>query len=77
MSEDTKESDFIEDYIKTFNLQYVIDGNEISFSKKKHTNSNQAPVDIDDRTNSNQAQITQIEYPSTMSVHYSIDEEEA
>lgn len=77
LSADMKASDFIEDYIKTFNLQYIIDGNEISFNKKKHTDRNQVPVDIDDRTNSNQAQITQIEYPSTMSVQYSIDEEEA
>ena len=77
LSADMKASDFIEEYIKTFNLQYIIDGNEISFNRKKHTNSNQSPVDIDDRTNSNQAEITQIEYPSAMSVQYSIDEEEA
>ena len=70
-------SDFINNFIKTFNLEYIQDGNNIILNKTKKNILPLNYVDIDDRVNTNNVTFSRIEYPNSMQVKWSIDEEEA
>lgn len=78
LNESTKMSDFINNFIKDFNLKYNNIGNTV-FLDKQTINPNQPKwlIKIDNRVNSKDAKTSYIEYPSSMMVEYSIDEEEA
>lgn len=78
LSKETKCSDFVNEYLKLFNLQYSqTDEKSINISKRKLNDFIKVPINIDDRTNNKNATILPVDYPSSMSVQFSIDEEEA
>ena len=70
-------SDFINNFIKTFNLEYIQNGNNIILNKSKKNILPLNYVDIDDRVNTDNVTFSRIEYPNSMQVKWSIDEEEA
>ena len=70
-------SDFINNFIKTFNLEYIQDGNNIILNKSKKNILPLNYVDIDDRVNTDNVTFNRIDYPNTMQVKWAIDEEEA
>lgn len=70
-------SDFINNFIKTFNLEYIQDGNNIILNKTKKNILPLNYVDIDDRVNTDNVTFNRIDYPNTMQVKWAIDEEEA
>ena len=70
-------TDFINNFIKTFNLEYIQNGNNIILNKSKKNILPLNYVDIDDRVNTNNVTFSRIEYPNSMQVKWSIDEEEA
>ena len=70
-------TDFINNFIKTFNLEYIQDGNNIILNKSKKNILPLNYVDIDDRVNTNNVTFSRIDYPNSMQVKWSIDEEEA
>lgn len=73
-----KMSDFINNFIKTFNLQYNQVGQNVFINKNKMdmvTIRNE--VDIDDRVITSEAQAERIDYPGYMQVKWAIAEDEA
>lgn len=73
-----KMSDFIDNFIKTFNLQYNQIGQNVFINKSKlDMVSLRADVDIDDRVNTDEATAEKIEYPGYMQVKWSVAEDEA
>ena len=73
-----KMSDFINNFIKTFNLQYNQVGQNVFINKYKMdmvTIRNE--VDIDDRVITSEAQAERIDYPGYMQVKWAIAEDEA
>ena len=70
-------SDFINNFIKTFNLEYIQDGKNIILNKSKKNILPLNYVDIDDRVNTDNVTFSRIEYANSMQVKWSIDEEEA
>ena len=70
-------TDFINNFIKTFNLEYIQNGNNIILNKSKKNILPLNYVDIDDRVNTDNVTFSRIEYPNSMQVKWSIDEEEA
>lgn len=77
MNSKEKASDFVNNFIKTFNLEYIQDGKNIIINKAKKDFSTMAYVDLDDRVNTSDITFKRIEYPNSMQVKWSIDEEEA
>lgn len=74
---DEKMADFVEDFINSFNLSYQQDGNNVILNKtKKDFQNTSSAIDIDDRVHSSEAESQRIEYPSSMEIQYSIDEDE-
>lgn len=73
-----KMADFVNNFIKTFNLQYSQVGNNVTFSTSKlDMSSLRAEIDIDDRVNTSEAKAERIDYPESMEVKWSIDDTEA
>jgi len=73
-----KMSNFINNFIKTFNLQYNQVGNNVFINKNKlDMTSIRSEVDIDDRVKTSEGQASRIDYPGTMQVKWSIAEDEA
>ena len=70
-------TDFINNFIKTFNLEYIQNGNNIILNKSKKNILPLNYVDIDDRVNTDNVTFSRIDYPNSMQVKWSIDEEEA
>lgn len=73
-----KMADFINNFIKTFNLQYNQVGQNVFINKNKMdmvTIRNE--VDIDDRVITSEAQSERIDYPGTMQVKWAIADDEA
>lgn len=78
LNKSEKMSDFINNFIKTFNLVYNQDGTNVYINKNKIDNNQlQTEVDIDDRVNSSNATTERIDYPGTMQVKWAIAEDEA
>lgn len=71
-----KISDFINDVQKAFNLSFQQDGNNIILNKQKINDDISAPVDIDNKVNTNDAIFNEIEFPRSIEVKYKIDTEE-
>ena len=78
LKSDEKMSDFVQNFIKAFNLSYRQNGNNIYLNKMKFdTSLSSAFVDIDDRVNSNNAESSRLEYPASIQVKFAIDDSEA
>lgn len=78
MNKQTKQSDFINNYIKAFNLNYNQTGNTVTLNKNYIDFSRPlVPINLDDRVNNSNITITPIDYPSSMEVKYNINDEEA
>ena len=72
-----KAADFVNNFIKSFNLEYIQDGKNIILNKAKKVIVPLNYVDLDDRVNTDNMVFQRIDYPNTMQVKWSIDEEEA
>lgn len=75
-NKETKISDWVKYIQDAFDLEITQYDNIISIGKKKKPQINASVVDIDDRTNSNLAEVKAISYPRSMAVKYKIDEDE-
>lgn len=71
-----KISDFFNDVQKAFNLSFEQDGNVIVLNKNKLNKGITAPIDIDNKTNTNDAEFISIDFPRSIEVKYKIDTEE-
>lgn len=73
-----KMSDFINNFIKTFNLTYNQEGKNVFINTNKwNLTTSRNMVDIDDRVKTSEAQASRIDYPGYMEVKWSIAEDEA
>lgn len=76
-NKEKKVSDWVQNILDAYNLELLQYGNTITINtKKKFENSILAAVDIDDRTNSDEAEAKAIDYPKSMAVKYKTDTEE-
>lgn len=76
LSNDEKISDFINNFIKEFNLSYQQNGKDIILNKQFIDFKTKNAVDLTDRVSSDEVEMEQIEFPSEMSVQYTINEDE-
>ena len=70
-------SDFISNFIRSFNIDYKQDGNNVILNKAKKITTPLNYVDLDDRVNTGNITFSRIDYPNSMQVKWSIDEDEA
>lgn len=78
LNADEKISDFVNNFVKAFNLSVTQDGNTIFLNKQNQDLSvKKIPVKLDDRVDMRDVEAEPIEYPKSMQVSYNIDEEEA
>ena len=70
-------ADFINNFIKSFNLEYIQNGTNIILNKAKKVIIPLNYVDLDDRVNTDNITFQRIDYPNTMQVKWSIDYDEA
>ena len=73
---DEKMSDFINNFIKEFNLSYQQDGKNISINKQKIDLNVKNAVDLTNRVSDDEIEMSAIDYPSQMSVEYTLNEDE-
>lgn len=72
-----KVSDWVQNVLDAYNLELIQYGNTVTINtKKKFGDSTFAAVDIDDRTNSDEAEAKAINYPKSMAVKYKTDTDE-
>lgn len=77
LSSNTKTSDFINNFIKEFNLSFVNEGKIVYLNKQQlNINDSKYAINIDDRVNYADSEAQSIDYPSSMEVKYKIDTEE-
>lgn len=74
LSNEDKMSDFVNNFIKEFNLSYSQNGKTITLNKQKVDFSKKYAINLTDRVN--EIELEAIEYPSQMSVQYTINEDE-
>lgn len=81
LSSGTTMASFIDDVCKSFNLSFSQNGKLCSLDvQKRNDDKGRYAVNIDDRVNSSfstQCDITRIDFPSSMSVEYTINKQEA
>lgn len=77
MNNKTKIADFVNNFIKEFNLEFINEGKIVYLNKQQFdvTGSKYA-LDLDSRVNSADGEARLIDYPSSMEVKYKIDTEE-
>lgn len=76
-NKETKVSDWISNIQKAFNLELVMDANNVQVNTNKGVNKNITyAINIDDRVSSDEAESEYISYPKEMSVQYKIDTDE-
>lgn len=74
-NKETKVSDFINNFLKEFNLQYVNEGKAVYINTQRFDiNGPKYCINLDNRVNEGESQV--IEYPSYLQVKYKIDTEE-
>jgi len=71
-----KISDFFNDVQKAFNLSFQQDGNVVILNKNKLSKEVTAPVDIDNKTNTSDAEFISIDFPRSIEVKFKVDTEE-
>lgn len=77
LCEDEKMSDFISNFIKEFNLSYSQNGSNITINKQKiATDKPIIPLDLTDRIKSDEIETQYIDFPSSVAVKYTINEDE-
>ena len=68
---------FIDNFIKEFNLSYINEGNVVYLNKQQlDIDKPKYAINIDDRVNINDFETEMIDYPSSLEVKYKIDTEE-
>lgn len=78
LNKQEKMSDFISNFLTTFNLSYnQVDRNVFINKTKMDLVTVRNSVDIDDRVNTSEGKASRIDYPGYMQAKWSIDEEEA
>ena len=77
LNSNERASDFVNNFIKTFNLEMIQNGKNIILNKAKKMTRPMAYVDLDDRVNTDNITFSRIDYPNTMQVKWYIDEDEA
>lgn len=77
-NQETLMSEFINNFIRAFNLDYRCEGKDVYINTQavKVTSKDTFPVNIDDRISTGKAQSGIIEYPSSMAVKWSVDTDE-
>ena len=76
LTDDEKMSDFINNFIKEFNLSYQQNGKSITLNKQYIDFNTKNAVDLTDRVSANDIEMEMIDFPSQMSVQYTINEDE-
>lgn len=77
LNKDEKISDFINNFIKEFNLSFSRDENVVTLNSQKVDDRKRGMVDLTDRTNEDMdIETEQIEFPQEYGVKYSIDTDE-
>ena len=77
LNKDKKISEFVQNATDAFNLEILQNEKNIELNVKKKFNRNLfAAVDLDNRVNSENAEASKIDYPSSMAVKYKIDADE-
>jgi hypothetical protein len=76
LPKDEKMSDFINNFIKEFNLSYQQNGKNITLNKQFIDFKTKNAVDLSDRDSRDEIEMEAIDFPSKMSVQYTINEEE-
>ena len=77
LNQNTKVADFIDNFIKEFNLSFINEGNIVYLNRQQlNINDSKYAINIDDRVNNADGESQIIEYPSSMEVKYKIDTEE-
>lgn len=71
-----KISDFFNDIQKAFNLSFKQDGNVVILNKNKLSKDVTAPVDIDNKANTSDAEFISIDFPRSIEVKFKVDTEE-
>lgn len=78
LNAEEKISDFINNFVKAFNLSVTQEGNTIFLNKQNmNLSEKKVPVDLDNRVDTRDSTSEPIDYPKSMQVNYNIDEEEA
>ena len=68
--------DFFNDVVKAFNLSYQQNGNTIVLNTQKQNNNTKSPIDLDNRVNESEYEMSNINFPKSLQVKYSVDTEE-
>lgn len=77
LPDNMKQSDFIQNFINSFNLDFHTEGNTAIFEKNKINFDQLAvPVELDDRVNTDTLTIEPIGYPRSMEIKYTINDTE-
>lgn len=76
LSNEEKMSDFINNFIKEFNLSYQQSDNVITINKQKIDFNTKNVVNLTDRISESEIDTEVVEFPSQMSVEYTINEDE-
>ena len=78
LNAEEKISDFINNFVKAFNLSVTQEGNTIFLNKQNmNLSEKKVPVDLDNRVDTRDSTSEPIDYPKSMQVNYNIDDEEA
>ena len=77
MNKEKKISEWVQNVADAFNLDIIQNGYNVEINTKKKFNRNLlAAVELDNRVNSENAEVSKIDYPRSMAVKYKIDTEE-
>lgn len=77
-NKDVKQSDFVNNFIKAFNLTVQQNDTNVSLNKNYiDFNRMLTPINLDNRVYNKNITIEPIDYPSSMQINYNIDDEEA
>ena len=77
-NKEVKQSDFVNNFIKAFNLTVQQNGNNVNLNKNYIDFTRMlTPINLDNRVNNKNITIEPIDYPSSMRINYNIDDEEA
>lgn len=77
-NKEVKQSDFINNFIKAFNLTVQQNGNNVNLNKNYIDFTRMlTPINLDNRVYNKNITIEPIDYPSSMRINYNIDDEEA
>lgn len=77
LNKETKVADFINNFLKEFNISFVNEGKVVYLNKQQlNINGDTYAINIDNRVLNSDGEAQVIEYPSSMEVKYKIDTEE-